>query len=357
MDLRAGDGCDRPADHGRRFHSAARPGRRDRRDRRLADHVRLRAVRAGRARAENRRRAAVCGAERGRGGAAQHLDRPCSGQQRPRLVVEHGRDSRGRHDSACDTAQDAGRVAGRGVDGSARVVDRAFERRAVSVAGDHARLLHAQFCVRRRRNAAVARPAPDRTPAAPRAGDGQLRARGAARARRHGRSLARAASAARTRRGDQARTPRTARRGHGGRGPKHAPPLRARGADDGVSELAAHDPGIRLRRDDRPDVLLRDGAARRPRPAVAGARVRTGLSGARAVPAAAGVSFARRGACSRARPSRRDAVEHLYLPDGPRLRLRQGPRLRPGDVRRRSVAGAAIDGSGPHDGDAGVHGA
>ena len=59
--------------------------------------------------------------------------------------------------------------------------------------------------------------------------------------------------------------------------PRHdadAPALRARGAGDRRAELAAHDSRLRLRRHRRRHLLLRDGAAGRPRPRVAGARVR-----------------------------------------------------------------------------------
>ena len=52
------------------------------------------------------------------------------------------------------------------------------------------------------------------------------------------------------------------------------------------------------------------------------------------LPAAAGVPFARRRARARPRPSRHQAGQHLRLPDGPRLRLREGARFRPGEVQR-----------------------
>ena len=60
----------------------------------------------------------------------------------------------------------------------------------------------------------------------------------------------------------------------------------------------------------------------------------------------------------RVRPSRYHASEHLCLPDGPRVRLRQGARLRSREVQRPDLHGAhADDGRPHHDGNAGVHGA
>ena len=56
---------------------------------------------------------------------------------------------------------------------------------------------------------------------------------------------------------------------------RHAATVRARSAGDRGAELAAHDPGVRLRHHAGRDLLLRDGAAHRPRPRVAGPRVRT----------------------------------------------------------------------------------
>ena len=80
-----------------------------------------------------------------------------------------------------------------------------------------------------------------------------------------------------------------------------------------------------------------------PRPRVARPRVRAAAGRTRALPAAPGVPLARRRARARARPPRHHAGEHLRLPDGPRLRLRQGARLRAGEVRtsRGSPADAA----------------
>ena len=57
--------------------------------------------------------------------------------------------------------------------------------------------------------------------------------------------------------------------------------VRARGAGHRRAQLAAHDPGVRLRHHGGRHVLLRDGAARRPRPRVAGARVRPAAGRAR----------------------------------------------------------------------------
>ena len=122
-------------------------------------------------------------------------------------------------------------------------------------------------------------------------------------------------------------------------------------------ELTALDPALRLRRHRRPHLLLRDGAAGRPRPRNAGAGVRTAAGRPCPVRAAPGVPLARRGARARPGAPRRHAGQHLSVPDGPRLRLRQGPRLRPGEVQR--PAGHRADADGRHARDrrhAGLHG-
>ena len=95
---------------------------------------------------------------------------------------------------------------------------------------------------------------------------GQLPARRAARARRHGRGLARAAPAAGARRGDQAGAARSARRAQRSGRAYRAAALRARSAGHRGAQLAAHDPGLRLRHDRRRHLLLRDGAAGGARP-------------------------------------------------------------------------------------------
>ena len=99
-----------------------------------------------------------------------------------------------------------------------------------------------------------------------RARAGQLQAGGAARAGRHGRSVARRASAAGAAGGDQADSavahrPMPADGVVGGR----RAAVRARSAGDREPAIAAHRQAVRLRRRRRRRVLLRDGAARRPR--------------------------------------------------------------------------------------------
>ena len=113
----------------------------------------------------------------------------------------------------------------------------------------HVRALHAQLRLRRRGDAAVARPAAARPPAARGAGAGQLPAGRAARPRRHGRGVARRAPAAGAQRGDQAGAARScSARSNEAEARIDAAPVRARGAGDGGAELAAHDSRVRLRR-------------------------------------------------------------------------------------------------------------
>ncbi len=112
--------------------------------------------------------------------------------------------------------------------------------------------------------AAVARAAAARPPAAPGAGDGQLSPRRAARPRRHGRGVARAASAAGAQRGHQAGSARSC-------SARAATPRRdsmlRRFEREAQATAALSSPhtirAVRLRRHRRPDLLLRDGAARR----------------------------------------------------------------------------------------------
>ena len=298
-------------------------------------------------------------AERARGRAGQHAGSHGDDLHdgRPR-VVDDDRDSRRLDDPADHPAQDAGRGALLGVDGSARRLGRAPARPQRAIAGRYLRHLHAELRVRHRRDSPVARAAADRTPAAPGAGHGQLSSGRAPRPRRHGRGLARRAPAARARRGDQARAAGTARRQHGSVGADDAAAVRARGAGDGCAELAAHDSHLRLRRHRRPQLLLRDGAAVGPRPRFAGSRVRPGAGRPHALPALAGLPLARRRARARPGAPRRHAGEHLRVPDGARVRLRQGARLRPGEVQRpEHDADDADDRPARDDRHAGVHGA
>ena len=135
-------------------------------------------------------------------------------------------------------------------------------------AAQHARALHAELRLRGGRDAAVARAAPARPPPSPGAGAGQLPARRAARARRDGRSvagehrlLARSAAIKLVR-------PELLGASSDAEAADDAAPVRARGAGDRGAELAAHDPACSTSAStaDR-HLLLRDGAARRARPA------------------------------------------------------------------------------------------
>ena len=117
---------------------------------------------------------------------------------------------------------------------------------------------------------------------------GSYHLRGAARDRRHGRSVARAPPAAGARRRHQAGAPGAARRADGGGDRGGAAAVRTRGAGHGGAQLAAHHPGVRLRRHAGRRLLLRDGAADGTRPRVAGPRVRPAASQPRHLPAAPG---------------------------------------------------------------------
>ena len=170
--------------------------------------------------------------------------------------------------------------------------------------------------------------------------------------------MARRASDARPERRDQAGAARNARRERRGGDEDDTSAIRAGGPRDRGAQLAAHDRRVRLRHDRGGGVLLRHGAARRARPRIAGARVRTGSGGPNALPPAAGVSFARGCACARPRASRHQAGQHLCLSDGARLRFREGPRFWPGEVRRPNLDSTdAVDGRARDDRNARVHGA
>ena len=82
-------------------------------------------------------------------------------------------------------------------------------------------------------------------------------------------------------------------------------------------------------------LLLRDGTARRARSRIAGARVRPAAGRARGLSAAAGLPLARRRARARPRPSRHQTRQHLRLPDGARVRLREGAGFRSGEAEQR----------------------
>ena len=152
-------------------------------------------------------------------------------------------------DHAEHAEEDAGGVAGGGLDGPARRLDRPPARLPGAFAAQHARPLPAQLFVRRRRRRPGALSAAHGPAAARGRGSGQLSADGAARPRRHGRGLAGAAPAARPPRGHQAHTARSARRGQRRRSEAHDAPVRARGTGDRGAQLPAHHSAVRLRPD------------------------------------------------------------------------------------------------------------
>ena len=90
------------------------------------------------------------------------------------------------------------------------------------------------------------------------------------------------------------------------------------------------------------DALLRDGAARRHEPRALRLSVRPDRAAARRALAAAGVSFAGRGARARAGPSRHQARQPVRVPLRPRRRLRQGARLRADAGRRGAEASCGV---------------
>ena len=260
-----------------------------------------------------------------------------------RAVLGGDRHPRVGDDHAAHAAQDAGRLAGSGGARSALRLDRVPARHGRAVADGHLPDVPAELHLGRRGDAAGGDVPPHGAPPPRSARAGQLRADRAAGRGRHGRSVARPPPAAGARRGDQAGAAVDAGRERVG-GARSAAPVRARGPGHGDAQLAAHHPAVRLRRGQRRQLLLRDGAAQRPRPRVARPRVRPAAARPRDVHAAAGLSLARRSARARAGASRREARQHLRVPHGPRLRLRQGARLRPGaDPQGRSGAGGDRD--------------
>ena len=243
---------------------------------------------------------------------------------------------------------------------SARLLDRLAARWTATRTRLRVHHLLADLCLRVRRRRAGACPAAPRPASARGAGSRELSAGRTARDRRHGRSVARGASSAGARCGDQAGAAGGARRARRARSAGDAQAVRARGAGDRGLELAAHDPGLRLRHHAGRHVLLRDGAAHRPRPRVARPRIRPAAAEPRHLSPAPGVPLA--GRCARARPraSRHQAGQHLCLPHGPRVRLHQGARLRAGQdaAGGRTYPGPADAGDDrKHDaGHAGLHG-
>ena len=192
-------------------------------------------------------------------------------------VVDRDPDPDLRDDRAADAATDAGGVAGRGVDGSAGVWIASPARPAGAVSPSYVFVLcwptyacafvaivpsaccsgSAAGCARRRSSAAISWSSCSAS-----GGMGEVW-------RAEHRLLARDAAIKLVR-------PEVLGARSEAEGQTDAAAVRARGAGDGGAELAAHDSGVRLRRHPRRHVLLRDGAAGRTRPRVAGARVRAG---------------------------------------------------------------------------------
>ena len=189
--LRPRHGHARASAHGRGSRRILQRRRRDRGDRRVAADVRVRPVRAGRARPQGNCRPRVLRPECGRGIGHRRPDGAGGHCGRPRAVLEHRRHPCRGDDSACAPPTDAGSLArGRG-HGPARRLDRRLASRFRVIHGECPRVLHAELRVRGRRHHSLARAAPDRAPAARGAGPRKLSARRAARTRRHGRGLAR----------------------------------------------------------------------------------------------------------------------------------------------------------------------
>ena len=257
VDLRAGDGHGRS---GRSTVGAAHARTRASSSRFVAiavsaADVRLRAVRAASRRQRRRDAGLVYHRAQRRGGrAAQHLGRrPLDRPSTARAVVEHRRHSRRRDDPAGDAAQDAGALAGRGVDGPAGGLDRrtCAARRCLR-RSQHARAVPAELRVRGRRGAAVARAAAPRAAACGRrrswaAITSSSCSGAAAWAKCGGRST----GCWRAARRSSWFGPSCSARAADAETLRHAAAVRARGAGDGRAELAAHDPRLRLRRDRR----------------------------------------------------------------------------------------------------------
>ncbi len=197
-------------------------------------------------------------------------------------------------------------------------IDPAMGRRPAS---GHQR---ADLHLRRDRRLRLARRVPSDTGSLARPAARELPAGGADRRRRHGRGVARPSPAARAPGGHQAHQARHPQRAGSGVIPRDAPPLRARGAGDRCSALAAHGGALRLRHRAGRHVLLRDGDARRLRSENAGRAVRPGAGIARDPSAGTGLSLAGGRAPVGSGAPRRQALEYLHLPARSRPRLREG---------------------------------
>ena len=191
--------------------------------------------------------------------------------------------------------------------------------------------------------------------ARPRAGE--LLPGGKARRGRDGRGVASAPSDASTARRHQAHSSircrgRAPRGVHGG-----APPIRARSPGDRAPPVTPYGGALRFRNRRRRRVLLRDGAARRPRRRLAPAALRAHPARAGHLPPAPGVSLAVGGPVLWPGASRHQAREHLRLPLRRRIRLRKGAGFRD----RANGPRCSGDEHGAHAGErrswnAGVHG-
>ena len=106
------------------------------------------------------------------------------------------------------------------------------------------------------------------------------------------------------------------------------PPFPARSAGHRRAAVAAHRAALRLRRQRQRQLLLRHGAARRARPPSHRESLRSAARRAGDHAAAPGVPVARRGARARARAPRHQAGQPLRGPARVRVRLPEGARLR-----------------------------
>ena len=154
----------------------------------------------------------------------------------------------------------------------------------------------------------------------------QLPAGGTPWRRGYGRGLARATPAARPSGGHQAHP--HLRVGRCRRFGRCHSTLRARGAGDCGSLVAAYRSAVRLRRGRRRELLLRDGAAGRPGFGDARSTARSAAGRTRDLSDAAGMPLAVRSRGTRVGTSRHQAGQPLRVPVRRRIRLREGARFR-----------------------------
>ncbi len=190
-----------------------------------------------------------------------------------------------------------------------------------------------------------------------RAGAGELPPGGEARRGGDGGGLASPTSHAGEARRHQAH-PALLRRGRACRSVgRSSPPIRARSPGDRPPPLAPYRGALRFRRCGRRRLLLRHGAARRPRCRLAAPALRANPARAGHLPASPGLSLAVGGPVMRPGSSRHQTREHLPLP------VRRGVRLREGAGFRHRARCPRLRGHEPaaHPGErgpwyAGVHG-